>query len=65
MTGVAYIFTLDNEEAGHREADVGVDMAADIARTLDRAYEFPPHRGRQFNRPDVRRSDESQEGEEY
>jgi hypothetical protein len=48
-----YIVTVGNATARHSAADVH------LARSIDRAYESPPHRGRQLNRPDVRRSDES------
>jgi hypothetical protein len=68
----AYIVTLRNVTAGHSAADVhglhrpgGINVTADLARSLDPDYEFPPQRGRQLNRPDVRPSHESEEGEEY
>jgi hypothetical protein len=67
---MAYIVTLRNVTAGHSAADVhGVrragafDVTADLARSLDRGYEFPPHRGRQFNH--FRTSRESEEEEDH
>lgn len=65
---MAYVVTLRNVTAGHRAEDVhgilpagGIDVTADLARSLDRDYEFPPHRGGQFGRSYLRPYYESEE----